>query len=146
MPADPGVKHDSGKPRWDLLPFSAVNELAKVLEFGARKYSPDGWRRVEGLKARYIAAGLRHVAAFATGEELDKESGLHHLAHALCCFAFVLEDALLPVAQPLDLGALKGGWKVSLGGLVGFDPKCPNCTYKGPCDVCRDKTLGHDLK
>lgn len=91
MSAAEGTKLDAGKPRWDLLPFRALDEIAKVLEFGARKYAPDNWRKVEGWRWRYLGATFRHLAAWATGERLDSESGLHHLAHAGCCVLFLLD-------------------------------------------------------
>ena len=31
-----------------------------------------------------LACALRHLAAFQRGEDLDPESGLPHLAHAMC--------------------------------------------------------------
>jgi len=34
---------------------------------------------------------FRHMYAFADGEDMDKETGLSHLAHARCCMAFLLE-------------------------------------------------------
>jgi hypothetical protein len=86
-----GRKDDGGKPRWDLLPFAALEDVARVLEFGARKYAPDNWRKVEGWRWRYTRAGFGHLAAFARGEKLDPESGLPHLAHAACCLLFILD-------------------------------------------------------
>lgn len=86
-----GAKHDAGKPRWDLLPVVALDDVAKVLTFGAAKYQPDGWRFVDGWRARYCAALLRHVAAWMRHERIDPESGLPHLAHAACCVLFLLE-------------------------------------------------------
>ena len=35
------TKHDTGKPRFDLVPPIAQLEFVKVLTFGAQKYSPD---------------------------------------------------------------------------------------------------------
>lgn len=90
-PRSAGVKADAGKPRWDLLPFAALDDVAKVLEYGARKYAPDNWRKVEGWRWRYLGAALRHLAAFGRGENLDPESQLPHLAHAACCVLFLLE-------------------------------------------------------
>lgn len=84
-----GTKHDSGKPRMDLLCPQVLLEVGAVLEFGARKYSPNGWRSVPDLKARYTAAALRHMTAHMSGESVDAESGLSHLAHALCCLMFL---------------------------------------------------------
>jgi hypothetical protein len=86
-----GAKHDTGKPRFDLIPAKAEELLAKVLEFGAKKYSPDNWRLVDDAQSRYMAATLRHINAHRQGELLDKESGLPHLAHALASISFILE-------------------------------------------------------
>lgn len=89
-----GRKADVGKPRLDLLPPAAVMEIAKVLEFGARKYAPDNWRKVEGWRWRYTGAALRHLFAWMGGERADPESGIHHLAHAGCCVLFLLEKEI----------------------------------------------------
>lgn len=86
-----GVKHDRGKDRWDLLPSGSARELVQVLTFGAAKYHPDNWRKVPDARARYYAAAMRHLAAWRDGEQLDEESGLPHLAHALCCIVFLRE-------------------------------------------------------
>jgi len=87
----PSPKHDSDKPRYDLLPPIAIDYMAKVLTFGAKKYKPEGWRTVENAIPRYQAALLRHSFAMLRGEVLDPESGLPHAAHAMCCAAFITE-------------------------------------------------------
>jgi hypothetical protein len=86
----PGEKHDAGKPDLRLLPFAELSEVARVLTFGAAKYSEGGWRHVPNARQRYLSAALRHLGAYADGEELDAESGLHHVAHAACCLLFLL--------------------------------------------------------
>lgn len=85
-----GVKFDAEKPDFTLLPFDALTEVVKVLDFGARKYSRDNWRRVPNAERRYMAAALRHLIAHEQGETNDTESGLSHLAHAACCVLFLL--------------------------------------------------------
>ena len=85
-----GKKHDSSKIRMDLLSPIALEEIAKVMTFGAKKYGDNNWRN--GLAwSRVIGALLRHVFAFIRGEDLDPESGLSHLSHAGCCLMFLLE-------------------------------------------------------
>lgn len=82
--ATDGVKHDTGKPRPTLLVMSlaeAVNEVAKVLTYGAAKYDDDNWRKVPNGVTRYTDALLRHLLAEAMGEEYDPESELLHAAH-----------------------------------------------------------------
>lgn len=86
-----GKKLDAGKARWDLLPWKATGAIVDVLTFGAKKYSPNNWRKVPEARDRYLAAAMRHLVAWADGEKRDPESGLHHLAHAGCCILFLLE-------------------------------------------------------
>lgn len=84
-----GVKHDQDKPNMALLDGYAIEQLTRVLDFGAQKYAAHNWRN--GLqKSRLIAAALRHLFAYLRGEDLDPESGLSHVAHAMCCCMFLL--------------------------------------------------------
>jgi hypothetical protein len=86
-----GKKDDAGKPRWDLLPYEAVEQVVQVLTFGAKKYpDPDNWRRVPNHKDRYFAAAMRHLVAWKLGEKVDPETKLPHLAHGVCCMLFLL--------------------------------------------------------
>lgn len=85
------TKHDETKRRWDLMPWVALQSIVDVLQFGAMKYGDNNWRTVEHGKRRYFAAAMRHLVAWALGEETDRESGLPHLAHAACCLLFMME-------------------------------------------------------
>ena len=85
-----GTKYDSKKPPMNLISRAAMEELAKVLGFGASKYQPENWRG--GIAySRIIAAAMRHLHAFNDGENKDPESGLSHVAHAMCNLMFLLE-------------------------------------------------------
>jgi hypothetical protein len=86
-----GVKYDNDKPRWDLLPMGPVEEVVKVLTYGARKYDDENWRKVDNQRSRYYAAAMRHIVAWWRGEKLDPETGYSHLAHAMCCLIFLME-------------------------------------------------------
>ncbi len=90
--ADKGMKHDQGKTMYSLVPPDALNEIARVLTFGAEKYGPNNWKTIDDLQRRYYDALQRHLYAYQKGETLDSESGLHHLAHAGCCLFFMLQD------------------------------------------------------
>ena len=89
-----GIKYDSAKPKMNLLPPKAIVEVAKVLTFGAEKYDAENWRKLDDLQNRYTAGALRHIFAHMDGEKLDPETGLSHMAHALCCLLFKLEIEL----------------------------------------------------
>lgn len=85
-----GSKYDDEKPDMALLSSIALEEVAKVMTFGKKKYAAHNWRK--GIVySRLLAAALRHVFAFLRGEDKDPESGLSHLAHAMCCLMFCLE-------------------------------------------------------
>ena len=84
-----GKKYDAGKPRMDLLDPYAIEQLAKVLTFGAKKYDPWNWSK--GIVySRLIGAALRHLFEFMRGVDIDPESGLPHLSHAFCNIMFLL--------------------------------------------------------
>jgi hypothetical protein len=84
-----GTKFDCDKVRMDLLDVSAINQLAAVLTFGVKKYDAHNWRG--GIStSRLLAALLRHVFAYLGGQDNDEESGLSHIAHAMCCCMFIL--------------------------------------------------------
>ena len=89
-----GVKHDNGKPEWVYLPWASLEQVVRVLDHGAMKYGRDNWREVVELEPRYLSAALRHIAAHAQGQQLDPESELPHLAHAITSLLFVLENMI----------------------------------------------------
>jgi len=84
-----GLKYDSGKLNWSLMPFGALQEVVKVLEFGSKKYAPNNWQYVDNADERYWNAAMRHLIAYKTESETDSETGLSHLAHAICCMLFL---------------------------------------------------------
>ena len=86
-----GIKYDSKKPDYSLIPPHALDDVAKVLTYGAQKYDRHNWKQLENLDTRYFAAAQRHLWALQRGEILDEETGLHHAAHAICCMMFMLE-------------------------------------------------------
>lgn len=88
-----GTKHDQGKVRLELIPSDALEEIGKVLTFGAEKYNANNWR--QGFNhTRLFGAILRHLHAWNRGEDIDPESGIAHLAHAGCGLMFLLEHHL----------------------------------------------------
>ena len=82
------VMFDPTKTALQLIDPRFVEGLGAVLAFGAKKYAPNNWMR--GMSWITVLGGiLRHVFAFARGEEQDKESGLPHLHHAACGLMFL---------------------------------------------------------
>lgn len=85
-----GRKDDGEKPDMSLLSSIAIAKVAAVMTFGKKKYSANNWRK--GLVyTRLLAAALRHIFAYLGGESKDPETGISHLAHAMCDLMMVLE-------------------------------------------------------
>jgi len=100
-----GRKFDGGKLEYGLLPPYALKATVDVLTFGAQKYERDNWKKVPDSKRRYFDALQRHVWAWKEGEVLDPETGMHHLAHAMCCLMFLYEhDILYSIDENLNNG------------------------------------------
>ena len=94
-------KFDDDKPRTDLVPPSAITAAAEVFAFGAKKYGDRNWE--QGLSyGRLYGAILRHLLAWWAGQELDPESGLPHLGHALCSLMMLHDTQIDPPSDSLD--------------------------------------------
>jgi len=81
LPSEAGAKLDAGKNKLGLMYqgfANALYEVGRVSTYGAEKYSPNGWVKVEDGVERYTDAMLRHFTESCKGEEIDEESGLLH--------------------------------------------------------------------
>ena len=89
---DIGRNYDEGKLRYDLLPAHALAQIVGVFTYGAAKYTTDefsGDRNWElGMPFHHhVGSLMRHIEAYRGGEDIDPESGCHHLAMAATrCF------------------------------------------------------------
>lgn len=86
-----GIKYDSEKVRYDLVPYYTVEQVAKILTFGATKYGDYNWKDLENPFNRYYAACMRHLVDWRKGVKVDEETGVSHLAHAITNLLFMLE-------------------------------------------------------
>lgn len=84
-----GLRYNNEKLRYDLMPTDSVAEFVKVLTYGAKKYAARNWERGQPWSVPY-ASCMRHLQAWHSGEDIDSESGLLHLAHAVCNLMFLL--------------------------------------------------------
>lgn len=99
-----GVKWDTGKLQWGLLPVQALREVVRVMTWATTRedpkpYPPDSWKSVESH--RYVDALYRHLDAYLdpNQSDIDEESGIHTLAHAVCNCLFLLYQELMGTAK-----------------------------------------------
>lgn len=73
---------------WDLVPFEPIKEVVEIMTYGAKKYKPNNWQKVEFM--RYFAAFMRHFIDWFLDEEYpDKESGMPHTSHMVTNAVFM---------------------------------------------------------
>ncbi|RMD97829.1 MAG: hypothetical protein D6816_17105 [Bacteroidetes bacterium] len=81
-----------------LVPPEFITDLARVLNYGARKYEPFGWQ--ERTSAEYLDAAMRHLLAAMDARNNGRmvaynceDDGLPHLAQAAvdCLIALWLQ-------------------------------------------------------
>jgi hypothetical protein len=93
-----GGQKGSKDERYDLIPWAALDEVARLYGAGAHKYDEHNWRRGYDWSLSYSSL-IRHARAFWEGEDLDHDPSLpypvHHLAsvvfHALALITFAKE-------------------------------------------------------
>lgn len=119
--ADDDLKHDYGKPRYELIDVWAEKLLAMVLTTGALQYEPEGWRRlntVEG-RARVVGSLMRHLSSYRDSHEfhvaIDDQYGLPHSAHLLACAMFLAAFDAENMHLEDDWDRMEGVWRNAVG-------------------------------
>ena len=131
---DQKIKSASRKTPLGLIPVKALYGAARVFEYGARKYQPGNFFEAflnDGAGPRYIDAALRHLGEMqepngmhtdASLAELDPESGLPHIDHAIC--GLIMLRTIMVKSEALRYDPGEG-----LHAPSGCD--CPECeTYR----------------
>jgi len=83
-----------GKAPLEHLVTSVWPGDARVHKSGADKYGTSNWLVDKILASTYKGAILRHLKAWAEGEDIDPESGENHLYHIRACCAIVLDSGM----------------------------------------------------
>ena len=94
------------KPQLSLIPGSVLVHLAEAFKEGAKKYGSYNWRTKKVQAMIYLDAALRHISATIDGEDIDPESGKHHLDGALASLAIYIDA--LETGNLLDNRPTKG--------------------------------------
>jgi len=90
-----GLRFNKNKIDLTYCPTSAIAAVALTLMKNSDKYGgkyPDNnWR--SGIPvSTYMACVLRHIYKYIDGEDLDSESGIPHLFHAITNLAMAIEN------------------------------------------------------
>lgn len=79
-----GARRNSGKVSFSLVPFHLLAGCARVFMGGKLKYAEWNWAKAM-IWSSCFDCTLRHLFKWwYLGEDIDPESGEHHLDHCLC--------------------------------------------------------------
>ncbi len=104
---EPAMKHDHGKPRYDLIPPEVMEAMATVLAHGLEKYEPRDWEKGTAW-GKYFRALQGHLWDWWRGKDTDPDSGLSALWHAAACLSFLIAYEARGVGEDDRPGKGKG--------------------------------------
>ena len=84
----------------EKIPYAALVECAKAIEDGDARpgRNPGDWLHGIRSSLKDIGAVIRHAYAFASGEDVDPDTGIHHCGYimARCCIILERQRRGLP--------------------------------------------------
>jgi len=100
-----------GKPTLSAVPPVAFFALGAAMQNGANKYGVGNYLQTGATASVFYDAMSRHLNQWYQGEDVDKDSGVHHLGHLMASCAIllaceregVLNDDRWHVSAPGDL-------------------------------------------
>jgi len=76
------------------MPAPVLMECGLVKLHGDLKYGRHNWRGAGAMASVYYDASMRHLNAWWEGEDLDPDSGIHHISHAITGLC-VVRDSMM---------------------------------------------------
>ncbi len=75
------------------VPSKPLLEVALAMMEGSRKYGSHNYREIGVRMSTYYDAAMRHLISWWEGEDIDPDSGVHHLIKAIASL-FVVRDGM----------------------------------------------------
>ena len=77
------------------LPCGPMMEIGLAMMEGGRKYGAHNYRNMGVRFSVYYDAAMRHLMDWWEGEDIDPDSGIHHLMKATACLVVVRDSMLM---------------------------------------------------
>lgn len=111
------------------IPTGPLFELGLAMLEGSRKYGRHNYRAIGVRASVYYDAATGHIIDWWEGEDIDPDSGVHHLIKAMACLLVVRDSMLMgnfnddrPLRYPERHG--RADFNEQVKGIV---DKIPNC-------------------
>lgn len=76
-----------------VIPSKPLLEVGLAMMEGGRKYGSHNYREIGVSMSTYYNAAMRHLVAWWEGEDIDPDSGVHHVVKAMASL-FVVRDGM----------------------------------------------------
>jgi hypothetical protein len=130
-PTNPKDFVGSQKTTFSTVPANVIAEIALGMTEGMCKYGRHNYRIIGVRASIYYDAAMRHLMAFWEGEDIDPDSGIHHISKTLSCLT-VLRDSIM-----------RGNWNDDRPPkTLGFIEEC-NKVSKSIIEKHKDKNPTH---
>ena len=111
------------------IPTGPLFELGLAMLEGSRKYGRHNYRAIGVRASVYYDAATGHIINWWEGEDIDPDSGVHHLIKAMACLLVVRDSMLMgnynddrPLRYPQRHG--RADFNEQVKGIVGKIPSC----------------------
>lgn len=121
MSTDPKKAAGEQKPQLQLIPPALNRETALALTLGASKYGPWNWRQNRVEMMTYLGAIRRHIDCVINSEDIDPESGAHHLGHIAAGCGIILDALEHGTLEDNRPNSTKGKGRIAAMSL--YDPR-----------------------
>lgn len=91
-PSNPKQAYGIKKVGLSTVPMAPLYEVAIAMLEGSLKYGRHNYREMGCRASTYFDAAIGHLVSWWEGEDIDSESGIHHLIKAIACL-FVMRDS-----------------------------------------------------
>lgn len=91
---NPKTQFGAVKPGTYYTPPYPLYEYSLAHMQGALKYGHYNWRNDPVSISTYIDAAKRHIDLYVAGQKNASDTGIHNLAHAMCCMSIIMDAEL----------------------------------------------------
>ncbi len=93
--SNPKASFGDNKVGLSKVPTGVIYGIACAMAEGGMKYGPHNYRAMGCKHSTYFDAAVGHLAHWWEGEDIDAESGLHHLLKAAASIVVMMDSILM---------------------------------------------------
>lgn len=101
-----------------VVPACVLGEVGVAMLEGAYKYGAYNYRQTKIDASTYYDSTMRHVMSWWEGEDMDPDSGLHHITKAITSLVVLRDSMINDMIIDDRPPAVKANWKDALNAVA----------------------------